>query len=160
DERAGVARALRERQEALEPVLASLGATVTFRYRVLLNAVAVRLPAGRLESLAALPSVRAVVPVGCLAPAQAAAGARGEPTPPAGAGAPPVAPGRGRPAHVALIHAGIDPSHPWLGGGIGPTFPIIGGADLVDGDADPTAAAADPAAEAHGTQMASLVLRS
>ena len=36
--------------------------------------------------------------------------------------------------HIALIDAGVDVSHPWLGGGMGPTFPIIGGADLVDGD--------------------------
>ena len=43
---------------------------------------------------------------------------------------------------------------------MGPTFPIIGGADLVDGDADPRADGADPALEAHGTQMASIVLRS
>jgi len=46
-----------------------------------------------------------------------------------------------------------------LGGGIGPTFPIVGGFDLVDGDGDPTAGA-DTAAEAHGTEMAALVLRS
>ena len=55
-------------------MLASLGATVTFRYRVLVNAVGVRLPAGRLEALAALPEVTAVVPVGFLAPAQASPG--------------------------------------------------------------------------------------
>ena len=61
---------------------------------------------------------------------------------------------------MALIDAGIDPSHPWLGGGIGPTFPIIGGADLVDGDSDPRPGEADPSIEAHGTQMASLLLRS
>ena len=52
-------------------MLASLGATVTFRYRVLVDALAVRLPAGRLEALAALPEVKAVVPVTFLAPAQA-----------------------------------------------------------------------------------------
>ncbi len=156
-ERARVAEEIAARQRALEPVLASLGATITFRYRVLVNAVAVRLPAGRLEALAALPEVRAVVPVTFLAPAQASAPAT-TPAPAPEASAPAVS-GEG-PVHIALIDAGVDVSHPWLGGGMGPTFPIIGGADLVDGDADPRADGADPALEAHGTQMASLVLRS
>ena len=155
--RAAAAEEISARQRALEPVLASLGATITFRYRVLVDAVAVRLPAGRLEALAALPEVRAVVPVTFLAPAQAT-GATAAPAPESAPAAPAVA-GAG-PAHIALIDAGIDPSHPWLGGGMGPTFPIIGGADLVDGDGDPRADGADPALEAHGTQMASLVLRS
>ena len=157
-DRAAAAQTITEHQDALLPTLASLGATVTFRYRVLIDAVAVNLPAGRLEALAALPEVTAVVPVGFLAPAQA--GPPGPPAPvaPGEAGAPAVA-GVG-PLHIALIDAGVDVSHPWLGGGIGPTFPIVGGADLVDGDDDPRPADADPAIEAHGTQMASLVLRS
>ena len=58
---------------------------------------------------------------------------------------------------MALIDAGIDPSHPWLGGGMGPTFPILGGADLVDRDDDPRATGP---MDAHGTEMASLLLRS
>ena len=107
-------------------MLASLGATVTFRSRVLVNAVGVRVPAGRLESLAALaevrspwcrwPSSRPPRP----APRRRRAGPRGPPRAPAPAA------GAG-PAHIALIDAGVDASHPWLGGGIGPTFPIIGG---------------------------------
>ena len=157
DDRAAAAAQISERQAALEPVLASLGATVTFRYRVLLDAVAVSVPAGRVEALAALAEVAAVVPVGFLAPAQVAPTGP-EPLPGAAAGAPAVA-GPG-PEHIALIDAGVDVSHPWLGGGMGPTFPIIGGADLVDGDHDPSPGEADPSAEAHGTQMASLVLRS
>ncbi len=158
-DRARAARQISARQRALEPVLASLGATITFRYRVLVDAVAVRLPAGRLEALAALPEVTAVVPVTFLAPAQAA----GASDPPAadagGAAAAPAVAGAG-PLHIALIDAGVDVSHPWLGGGMGPTFPVIGGADLVDGDGDPRADGADPALEAHGTQMASILLRS
>lgn len=160
-DRAAAAAAVSARQDELAPVLGSLGATVTFRYRVLVNAVAVSLPSGRLEALAALPEVRAVVPVGFLAPAQAGApggpAAAGDPdrrAAPSPAGAP------DGPAHLALIDAGIDAAHPWLGGGMGPTFPILGGADLVDGDGDPSADPADPAGEAHGTQMAGLVLRS
>ncbi len=164
-DRATAAAAITADQDELTPVLESLGATVTFRYRVLVNAVAVRLPAGRLEALAALPEVTAVVPVGFLAPAQA----DGEiPDPPAatdeGTTAPAVPPDTATspdgPAHIALIDGGVDASHPWLGGGIGPTFPIIGGADLVGGDDDPSPDPADPGADAHGTQMASLVLRS
>ena len=156
-DRAAAAAQISERQAALEPVLASLGATVTFRYRVLLDAVAVSVPAGRVEALAALAEVAEVVPVGFLAPAQVAA-AGPERLPGTSTGAPEVA-GPG-PAHIALIDAGVDASHPWLGGGMGPTFPIIGGADLVDGDLHPSPGDPDPSAEAHGTQMASLVLRS
>ena len=162
-DRPAAAREITARQDALAPVLSSLGATVTFRYRVLVNAIGVRLPAGRLESLAALPSVAAVVPVSFLAPAQAdgtGPDAAPGPAPSGPRPGPRVAPAGARPAHIALIDAGIDASHPWLGGGIGPTFPIIGGADLVDRDDDPTASPADVAGEAHGTQMASLVLRS
>ncbi len=160
-DRAAAAQTVTAGQQALDPVLASLGATVTFRSRVLVNAIGVRLPAGRLESLAALPEVRAVVPVAFLAPAQAA----GPPVPaplPAPEAGPPArrAPAGRDPAHIALIDAGIDASHPWLGGGMGPTFPVIGGDDLVDRDPDPSYDPADPAAEGHGTQMASLVLRS
>lgn len=157
-DRAAAARAITERQNALLPTLASLGATVTFRYRVLVDAIAVNLPAGRLEALAALPEVRAVVPVAYLAPAQAGGVATAPPLEPVAGGAPAVA-GVG-PLHIALIDAGVDVSHPWLGGGLGPTFPVVGGADLVEGDDDPRPADPDPAVEAHGTQMASLVLRS
>ena len=157
-DRARSAEAISASQRTLEPVLASLGATVTFRYRVLVDALAVRLPAGRLEALAALPEVKAVVPVTFLAPAQAGDGATTPSAEPAAGAGPKVS--AGGPAHIALIDAGVDASHPWLGGGMGPTFPIIGGADLVDGDADPSSNEADPSLEAHGTQMASLVLRS
>ena len=155
-DRARAAAEVEERQRLLVPVLESLGATVTYRYRVLLNAVAVRVPAGRMEALAALAEVSAVVPVSFLAPAQVGAGSPQAVAPDDGASATlPAA--AGRPLHVALIDTGIDPSHPWLGGGMGPTFPVIGGADLVDRDDDPRTT--DPA-EAHGTQIASLLLRS
>ena len=68
----------------------SLGATVTFRYRVLIDAVAVSVPAGRLEALAALPEVAAVVPCRFLAPAQVA-GAAPQAIPPAAPRLPPAA---------------------------------------------------------------------
>ncbi|MGD9694740.1 MAG: S8 family serine peptidase [Thermoleophilia bacterium] len=162
--RAAAAKAISERQRGLDSVLQDLGATVTYRYRMLVNAVAVRLPSGRVEALGALVGVRAVVPVSYLAPAQATAPEEIAParTSPADSAAArrPAEGARGRAAHIALIDAGIDPSHPWLGGGMGPTFPIIGGADLVDGDSDPRADPRRPAQEAHGTQMAGIVLRS
>ena len=157
-DRAAAARAITERQDALISTLSSLGATVTFRYRMLVDGLAVTLPSGRLEAVAALPEVAAVVPVTFLAPAQADAGAAGPAA--AGSAAPTPAATAGDPLHIALIDAGVDVSHPWLGGGIGPTFPVLGGADLVDGDGDPRPSGPDPAMEAHGTQMASIVLRS
>ena len=158
EDRAAAAAAVTAQQDALQPVLADLGATITFRYRVLVDAVAVSVPAGRVESLGTLAEVEAVVPVGYLSPAQVAPSIPADA--PAGERAAPAVSGpAGAPAHIALIDAGVDASHPWLGGGIGPTFPIIGGADLVDGDADPAPGPGDPALEAHGTQMASLVLR-
>ena len=63
-DRAAAAAAITEQQDALAPVLADLGATITFRYRVLVDAVAVSVPAGRVEALGALAEVAAVVPVG------------------------------------------------------------------------------------------------
>lgn len=160
--RAATARAISESQDDIERTLADLGATVTFRYRVLVNGLAVRVPAGRMGAVASLPEVRAVVPVSYMAPAQAPSAGSG----PDASAAPDPAPtvrgtdAVGRPAHIALIDAGIDAGHPMLGGGIGPDRLILGGADLVDGDDDPTAGGPDPALEAHGTQMASLILGS
>lgn len=164
--RAAAARAVSAGQSGIERTLSDLGATVTFRYRVLVNGLAVRVPAGRMPAIAALPEVRAVIPVGYMAPAQAgepavpAAEEEKKAEPPAPERPPAAASGSADPAHIALIDAGIDAEHPLLGGGIGPRRLVIGGADLVDGDADPSADASSPAVEAHGTQMASLVLGS
>ncbi|MCU0308161.1 MAG: S8 family serine peptidase [Thermoleophilia bacterium] len=201
--RAAAAAAVDREQREVEATLRGIGAVVTFRYRVLVNGIGVRVPAGRLAAVAEIPQVTAVVPVGYLAPAAAAqadpavqsapaatapaplpapeptdpatragdgggAGepppqappSAGEPPPPAAPAPAPVPPAGVDPAHVALIDAGVDVSHPWLGGGIGPTFPVVGGADLVDGDSDPAPDPAAPEAEAHGTQMASIILRS
>ena len=158
--RAAAAAALVTRQERVESTLGDLGATVTFRYRVLINGLALRVPTGRLAAVAELPEVAAVIPVSFLAPAQAgpAPAPTVAPQQP-GPTRPVLAPGP-RPAHIALIDAGIVPEHPALGGGVGPTFPVIGGADLVDGDDEPVANPGDPDGEAHGTQMAGLVLGS
>lgn len=143
------------RQSALEPGIAALGGVVLAHWRVVLNGMAVQVPTGRADAVATLDGVRSVAPVTYLAPAarsvQIPAGiARTAPTPPR--------PAAGGPAHIALVDTGINPRTPQLGGGIGPTFPIIGGADLVDGDADPTVGDTAPSWEAHGTQMAGLVV--
>lgn len=157
DERAAAARAVTAEQDGLAEVLADLDATVTFRTRVVANTISVRVPAGKVEALAHLAEVREVVPVGFLAPAQVSTSGRHES--PDEAVSRPVGVSRS-PVRIALIDAGIDASHPWLGGGIGPTFPIVGGADLVDGDGDPRITADQVRIEAHGTEMAGLVLGS
>ncbi|MFM9018918.1 MAG: S8 family serine peptidase, partial [Actinomycetota bacterium] len=79
-----------------------------------------------------------------------------QPAPPA---TPTPAPPQG-PKHIALIDSAVDAAHPWLGGGIGPANLIIAGSDLVEGDADPSPDPNDPSGESHGTQMASIILRS
>jgi hypothetical protein len=155
----GGADTIAAQQDTVGAVVSDLKGSVTQTTRVVANALAVRLPAGGVEALARLPEVRAVVPVSFLAPAQAAGPREG------GTPAGPVAEGRGTPpgrdsVHIALIDAGVDVTHPWLGGGMGPTFPVLGGIDHVDGDGDPRIDASAVRTEAHGTQMAGLVLRS
>lgn len=153
-ERAAAAAAISRRHDELVPVLEQFGARVTMRYRMLVNGFSVQMPRGQVPAIAALADVEAVVPVSFLSPAGVSDEPAAVPEPaPSAQAAPPA----GGPAHIALIDAGIDPSHPALGGGMGPTSLILGGADLVQGDPDPTG---DGAADAHGTGMAGLVLRS
>ncbi len=145
-------------QLAVEGSLQGMGGVVTHRYRTLLNGMSVRLPAGRMTTLAEVAGIRAVVPVLYMAPSASEPGVA-TPTGDGPQGAvPPAAPRD--PEHVALIDAAVDASHPWLGGGIGPNRLIIAASDLVEGDADPSPDPADPGAESHGTQMASIILRS
>ena len=159
-DRAAAVTRIQADQLAVEGDVQGLGGVVTHRYRTLINGLAVRMPAGHLAAVGEIKGISAVVPVRYLAPAAATA-IDPVPTPDGDSGAADPAPaGAGRPAHVALIDAGVDTAHPWLGGGIGANRLIIGGADLVDVDADPSPDRADPASEAHGTQMASILLRS
>lgn len=155
----GGADAIAAEQDAVAAVVADLDGRVTQRTRVVVNALAVRMPAGGVEALARLPEVRAIVPVSFLAPAQSGAAPDAAVPASPGAGERPGRPARGA-VRIALIDAGVDVTHPWLGGGMGPTFPILGGVDHVDGDADPRIDASAVRSEAHGTQMAGVLLRS
>lgn len=186
-QRAAALAAMQADQLAVEGSLQGMGGVVTHRYRTLVNGMAVRLPSGRLSTAAEIPGIQAVVPVLYMAPAQAQAGqplptapaqstatitAPAPTAPPGGAPAPAPRPAPAPqqapapagapsgPMHVALIDSAVDATHPWLGGGIGPANLIIAGSDLVEGDADPSPDPTDPASESHGTQMASIILRS
>ena len=189
-ERPAALSAMQGAQLAVEGSLQGMGGVVTHRYRTLVNGLAVRLPSGRLSTAAEIPGIQAVVPVLYMAPAQTGSGqplptapdasaptttplpdattttTTPAPTPDAKPAPPPAAPAQAPsapaspPRHIALIDTAVDASHPWLGGGIGPANMIIAGADLVDGDADPSPDPADLDGESHGTQMASIILRS
>jgi minor extracellular serine protease Vpr len=154
-ERAAAAAAISKRQDELVPVLEQLGAKMTMRYRILLNGFSVQVPRGQVPAIAALADVEAVIPVAFLSPAGVAGDAPVVTTDPVEPR--PVPQPTAGPAHIALIDAGVDSGHAALGGGMGPTSLILGGADLVQGDPDPTG---DGTADAHGTGMAGLVLRS
>ncbi|HYI11569.1 MAG TPA: S8 family serine peptidase [Thermoanaerobaculia bacterium] len=52
---------------------------------------------------------------------------------------------------VAVLDTGIDYNHPALGGGIGPSYKVIGGYDFVDGDDDPMDE------EGHGTHVSGII---
>jgi len=156
-ERAAALARMQQAQLALEGSVQGMGGVVTHRYRTLVNGLAVRIPAGRMATLGEVAGIQAVVPVLYMAPA---ASDPGTAVPVAGGGQQATPPAARAPEHIALVDTGVDASHPWLGGGIGPDRLIIGGADLVEGDADPAPDPANPGAEAHGTQMASIILRS
>jgi hypothetical protein len=161
-ERAAAAAEIALQHATAEPSLRGIGATINFRYRAAANGFGIRVPTGRLPLVAELPEVKAVYPVTYLAPAQGA-----EPEPgdaglplPATPGPPVTAAPAGTPATIAVIDAGVQAEHPWLGGGIGPDRLIIGGTDFVNGNPGPQASPDGRFAEAHGTEVAALVLRS
>jgi hypothetical protein len=148
-------------QASVEPVLLGLGATINFRYRAVVNGFGIRVPTGRLALVAELPEVKAIYPVTYLAPAQSSAlDPVGQPLPGATTQPAPGPASGPEPATIALIDAGIQPEHPWLGGGIAPNRLIVGGVDFVNGNPGPQASVQGRFAEAHGTELAGLVLRS
>lgn len=158
-ERAATATRIAAEQATFQQALRSGGGDVTFTYRALVNGVGVRVPAGGLSAVAELPGVVAVYPVAYLVPAQTAATAP-QPLPGTATGAPVTSGGAAlqAPQTIALIDAGIHPEHPLLGGGIGLDRLIIGGEDLVNANPGPQAPVDRRTAEAHGTEMAGLVV--
>lgn len=163
-DRAAAVAQIALQQASVEPALLGLGATINFRYRALVNGFGIRVPTGRLALVAQLPEVKAIYPVSYMAPAQdSAADPQAQPLPGAPGGAAPAQAQTGSgpdPATIAMIDAGIQPEHPWLGGGIGPDRLIVGGADFVTGNPEPQASTDGRFAEAHGTEVAGIVLRS
>ena len=164
-ERAAARAQIALQQASVEPALAGLGATINFRYKALINGFGIRVPTGRLALVAELPEVQAIYPVTYMSPAQDTLGdPKAQPLPgaPAAGAQPPAAQQTktARPATIAMIDAGIQPEHPWLGGGIGPDRLIVGGADFVTGNPGPQASPDGRFAEAHGTEVAGLILRS
>lgn len=159
-ERAGALAQITLQQASVEPALVGLGATINFRYKAVVNGFGIRVPTGRLALVAELPEVKAIYPVTYLAPAQSSAPDPAAQPLPGAAPQPASGAGGSEPATIALIDAGIQPEHPWLGGAIAPDRLIVGGADFVGGNSGPQASAQGRFAEAHGTEVAGLVLRS
>jgi hypothetical protein len=177
DARPATAAAIDQQQASVEQSLVGIGATINFRYRAVVNGFGIRVPTGRLALVAELPEVKAIYPVTYLTPAQSSipdpaaqplpAGSplplpetSPQTAPPAAQPSPSPSAAGPDPATIALIDAGVHPAHPWLGGAIGPNRLIIGGVDHVSGNAGPEASPTARMAEAHGTELAGLVLRS
>jgi len=112
-----------------------------------------------------LPGAPAAPAAPVTPPAPASPPAPADPTAPAAPVAPtapaaPATPAATPPQTIALIDAGVHPQHPWLGGGIGNDRLIIGGADLVAGNPTPESLPQTRTREAHGTELAGIVLNS
>lgn len=120
-------------------------------FNLLVNAVAMTVPAGEVGRLSALPGVSAVVP-------DAPVKAQTDVSVPL-IGAPDVWKGKdaagkaagGAGVTVAVIDSGVDYTHPDLGGGFGPGHKVVAGYDFVNGDDDPM----DD--NGHGTHVAGII---
>ncbi len=132
-------------QDALQASLAALGAQTLYRAQRVYNGIAVRLPAAQVESLHALPGVRAVSPILAKAPDnRVSVPFLGLPAVWQAAG------GTAKEVRVAVIDTGIDYAHATFGGrglaapendptriGDVPDFPslkVVGGYDFVGDD--------------------------
>lgn len=118
---------------------------IRHEYRIVFNGFAVRLPVSAQRRILTHPDVRAIYPDSEVHAALD--------TSVAAVGAPLVWTSfgyRGAGRVLAVLDTGVDYHHPDLGGCLGPSCKVIGGADLVDFDADPT----DPVG--HGTMVAAI----
>lgn len=120
-------------------------------FTLLLNAVAVTVPASEVAALGKLPGVTGVhenVPVRASTAVSVplvGAGEIWQRQDPSGTAA------KGTGVTVAVIDSGVDYSHPDLGGGFGEGHKVVGGYDFVNDDADPM----DD--NGHGTHVAGII---
>ncbi|MEU6853418.1 S8 family serine peptidase [Actinacidiphila alni] len=148
-------RAVGDRQRAFLSAADRAGiapaATSVRKLGLLVDAVAMTVPAADVDKLKAMPGVKAVVPDAVMHVTDDDANAlTGVPQvwkqhDPAGAGV------TGKGTTIAVIDSGVDYTHPDLGGGFGEGHKVVGGYDFVNGDADPM----DD--NAHGTHVAGII---
>ncbi|MFH8514339.1 S8 family serine peptidase [Streptomyces gelaticus] len=130
---------------------AGLHPSATRRLGLLIDAVAMTVPASEVGRLSALPGVTAVRPdTRVLTKTDASVPLIGAPgvwqrKDPAGSRV------NGRGTTVAILDSGVDYTHPDLGGGLGKGHKVVGGHDFVNGDGDPM----DD--NGHGTHVAGIV---
>lgn len=146
-------RALDARQETFLGSVKSAGlhASATRRLGLLVNAVAMTVPASEVGRLSSLPGVTAVRPdTRVLTKTDASVPLIGAPgvwqrKDSAGSRV------TGKGTTVAVLDSGVDYSHPDLGGGLGKGHKVVGGHDFVNGDEDPM----DD--NGHGTHVAGII---
>ncbi|MEE1772250.1 S8 family serine peptidase [Streptomyces sp. JV185] len=146
-------RAIDARQETFlgSARRAGLHPSATRRLGLLVDAVAMTVPASEVGRLSALPGVTAVRPdTRVLTKTDASVPLIGAPgvwqrKDPAGSRV------NGRGTTVAILDSGVDYTHPDLGGGLGKGHKVVGGHDFVNGDNDPM----DD--NGHGTHVAGIV---
>ncbi|MFJ6940470.1 S8 family serine peptidase [Streptomyces sp. NPDC101132] len=146
-------RALAARQDAFVQAVrkAGLHPAAPRKLGLLVNAVALTVPASETARLAALPGVTAVRPdTRMQVQTDTSVALTGAPEvwkrkDPAGVQA------TGRGTVVAVVDSGVDYGHPDLGAGFGKGHKVVGGFDFANGDADPM----DD--NGHGTHVAGII---